>query len=383
MQTTLCGRDPRNGESIEVRCAEGRIVAVEKAASDETAWLIPGLIDLQVNGYHGDDLNADDLEIETVGRLARRMLANGVTTFLPTLITASEEKIVHHLRVIEAARQVDPLVKHMTPWVHVEGPHIAAEDGPRGAHPAAYVRPPDLNEFKRWQAASGNLVGMVTLSPHYAEAPEYIRELVSLGVHVSMGHTGASAEQIGHAVGAGARLSTHLGNGVATVLQRHPNLIWAQLAEDRLTATFIADGHHLPADTLKAMLRAKSIGRAILISDLVSIAGLAPGEYETPVGGKVCLHADGRLNVAGSAYLAGATAPLKDAVGYVAANTGFSLGDAVQMATANPGRFAGGRGVLCVGASADMVRFRWSEGRLTIEDVFVQGRSWNEGALQR
>src|ERR1700734_2816426 len=178
-----------------------------------------------------------------------------------------------------------------------------------------------------------------------------------------MGHTGASAEQIRLAVDAGARLSTHLGNGVATVLQRHPNLIWAQLADDRLTATFIADGHHLPADTLKAMLRAKSIGRTILISDLVSIAGLAPGEYETPVGGKVCLHADGRLNVAGSAYLAGATAPLKDAVGYVAANTGFSLGDAVQMATANPGRFAGGRGVLCVGASADMVRFRWSEGR--------------------
>ncbi len=383
MQTTLCGRDPRNGEPIEVRCAEGRIVAVEKAASDETAWLIPGLIDLQVNGYHGDDLNADDLEIETVGRLARRLLADGVTTFLPTLITASEEKIIHNLCVIEAARRADPLVKHMIPWVHVEGPHIAAEDGPRGAHPAAYVRPPDLNEFKRWQAASGNLVGMVTLSPHYAEAREYIRELVSLGVHVSMGHTGASAEQIRLAVDAGARLSTHLGNGVATVLQRHPNLIWAQLADDRLTATFIADGHHLPADTLKAMLRAKSIGRAILISDLVSIAGLAPGEYETPVGGKVCLHADGRLNVAGSAYLAGATAPLKDAVGYVAANTGFSLGDAVQMATANPGRFAGGRGVLCVGANADLVRFRLSEGRLKIEEVFVQGRSWNEGALQR
>src|SRR5580698_866033 len=208
MQTTLCGRDPRNGESIEVRCAEGRIVAVEKSASDETAWLIPGLIDLQVNGYHGDDLNADALEIETVGRLARRLLADGVTTFLPTLITASEEKIIDHLRVIEAARRADPLVKHMIPWVHVEGPHIAAEDGPRGAHPAAYVRPPDLNEFKRWQAASGNLVGMVTLSPHYAEAPEYIRELVSLGVHVSMGHTGASADQIRLAVDAGARLRT-------------------------------------------------------------------------------------------------------------------------------------------------------------------------------
>lgn len=378
MHQTLTGRDPRTGEWLSIHCANGHITAIEEGAPGENVWLSAGLIDLQVNGYRGDDFNADDLSIDTVQRIARRMLATGVTAFLPTLITASEEKIVHNLRVIAAALQADPLLAHMIPCVHLEGPHIASEDGPRGAHPRDHVRPPDIAEFTRWQAASGNLVGMVTLSPHYANAPEYIHMLSAGAVHISIGHTSASADQIHKAAACGARLSTHLGNGVASLLPRHPNLIWAQLAEDLLTATFIADGHHLPADTLTAMLRAKTVARSILVSDLVMLAGLPPGNYVTPVGGRVDLHADGRLNVAGSSYLAGATATLKDAIAYVAANTGFTLGDAVQMATANPGLFAGTRGVLRVGAAADLVRFRWEQGfsTLVIEDAWVHGQTW-------
>src|SRR5580698_2449645 len=378
MYESFTGRDPLSGESRVVHCADGRIASIEPGAHDETAWLAPGLIDLQVNGFLGDDFNADDLTSDAVQRLARRMLATGVTTFLPTIITASEEKIVHNLRIIAAARQADPLVMQMIPFVHVEGPHIAPEDGPRGAHPLEHVRPPDINEFMRWQAASGDLVGMVTLAPEYSGVADYIHALSVRGIHISLGHTGASQDQIHAAATAGAHLSTHLGNGVANLLPRHPNLIWAQLADDRLTATFIADGQHLPADTLTVMMRAKTVQRAALISDLVTLAGLPPGEYVTPVGGKVYLHPDGRLNVAGTPYLAGATATLKDAIAYVANNTGFSLGDATLMATANPGRFAGERGLLRVGATADLLLFRWEQGcsTLAIEDVLVQGQSW-------
>jgi N-acetylglucosamine-6-phosphate deacetylase len=378
MHQTLTGRDPHTGEWLTVRCADGRISAIEKGAAGENVWLSAGLIDLQVNGYQGDDLNADDLTVDTVQSLARRMLAHGVTTFLPTLITASEEKIVHNLRIIAAARQADSLLARMIPYVHIEGPHIAAEDGPRGAHPREHVRPPDIAEFMRWQAASGNLVGMVTLSPQYASSSEYIHALSARGVHIALGHTAASEDQIHVAAACGARLSTHLGNGVANVLPRHPNLIWAQLADDRLTASFIADGHHLSADTLTAMLRAKTVARAILVSDLVVLAGLPPGQYVTPVGGRVDLHADGRLNVAGSSYLAGATTKLKDAIAYVATNTGFSLGEAIRMATANPGRFAGTGGALRVGEAADLVRFRWEPGfsTLVLEEVLVEGQAW-------
>ena len=172
-------------------------------------------------------------------------------------------------------------------------------------------------------------------------------------------------------------MSTHLGNGVAGMLPRHPNLLWTQLAEDRLTAMFIADGHHLPVDTLTAMLRAKTVERSILVSDLVALGGLPAGAYTTPVGGAVELHPSGRLTVQGTEYLAGATLPLKDAVAFVASNTGHSLHDAVQMATTNPGRFVGGRGALEVGAVADLVRFHWQQGEATlqIDEVVLRGEA--------
>jgi N-acetylglucosamine-6-phosphate deacetylase len=380
VDNSFSGRDPISGNVITVHCVDGLITRVEPRAATgldhSETWLSHGLVDLQVNGYCGSDLNSDDLNIETVLSLARNLLADGVTAFVPTLITASEQKLLRNLKVIADARRSDPLLLHMTPFVHVEGPHIDPEDGPRGAHPAEHVRPPDICEFLRWQDVSGNLVGMVTLSPHYPETPTYIRALSERGVHVSIGHTNATSDQIRSAVDLGARLSTHLGNGISQLVPRHPNPIWTQLADDRLTASFIADGHHLPDDALIAMLRAKTPSRSILISDLVAVAGLPPGRYSAPVGSSVELDAQGRLSISGTEYLAGATSPLKSCVARVASHTRFSLGDAISMATVNPGRLAH-RGVLAPGQPADLIRFRWEPGASTlqIEEVIVQGKN--------
>lgn len=189
--------------------------------------------------------------------------------------------------MIAAARESDPLVKHAIPALHVEGPYLAPEDGPRGAHDAGHLRDPSVAEFGRWQEASGGLVKIVTLAPERTGALDYIAELSRRNVIASIGHTAAMPAGIEAAVRAGARLSTHLGNGAHAVIRRHPNYIWTQLAEDRLTATFIADGHHLPADTFTAMLRAKGTDRALLVSDSVELAGCAPGDYTTPVGGRI------------------------------------------------------------------------------------------------
>jgi N-acetylglucosamine-6-phosphate deacetylase len=376
MEQVVTGRDPRTGKPLAVHFCDGRVTSITDGPSEEVAWLAPGLIDLQVNGFRGEDCNADDLSVVGLRHLAESMLSTGVTTFLPTLITASEEKIRQNLSVIAAARKADSLLRHMIPYVHVEGPHLSLEDGPRGAHPREYIHAPSIAEFDRWQAASGGLVGLVTLSPHYSGAPEYIHALVQRGVHIALGHTSATTEQIHAAVTAGARLSTHLGNGVASALPRHPNLLWAQLAEDRLIATFIADGHHLPLDTLVVMLRAKTIARSVLVSDLVTLAGMPAGRYKTPVGDAVELQSDGRLNVMGTPYLAGATSTLADAIVYVASYTDFTLADAIQMATENPGRFLQNRGTLRVGADADMLRFYWDKGeaKLQINEVIVRGQ---------
>lgn len=330
-------------------------------------WISPGIIDLQVNGFAGFDVNSERVDADTIVRLSRVMAAGGVTTFLPTVITSSIDQILRALRAVRDARASDPLVAAMVPYVHVEGPHISSLDGARGAHPREHVRKPHTDELTLWQRESGGVVGMVTISPHWDGVESYIRTAVASGVHVALGHTHATAERIRAAVDAGARLSTHLGNGIAGLIARHENAIWPQLADRRLSATFIADGHHLPADALYSMIRAKGTRRSILVSDAVALAGMAPGEYQTPVGGAVVLGGNGRLGVKGGEGLAGAVVPLKDGVARCMKMAGVPLRIAIKMATENPGRFVGGRGRLRVGDRADLICFRLKEGDEVME----------------
>jgi N-acetylglucosamine-6-phosphate deacetylase len=378
MKQTIVGRRPEDGRSIQVTVEDGLVHAIRDGRDDEDVWLAPGLIDLQVNGYGGDDVNLDSPDPEAIISLTRKMLTIGVTTYLPTIITASEAKMTAVLCAVAEARRRSRLVAETVPYVHVEGPSISSADGPRGAHPSEHVRPPDLGEFKRWQAASRGLVGMVTLSPHFESAENYIAALSSQGIYLAIGHTNATPEQIHRAIDAGATLSTHLGNGSAGLIPRHSNVLWPQLADDRLTATLIADGHHLPDDMLKTVLRAKGIARSILVSDSVALAGMSPGRYETPVGGTVELNDRGRLSLVGTEFLAGAALPLKDGVAHAISCAGISLSESLRMATENPGRFVDGLGVLRVGASADLIRFtvEGDPSTLRVETVMIKGREW-------
>jgi N-acetylglucosamine-6-phosphate deacetylase len=363
--STVHGLDPGTGQSLTVEVKSGVIQAVHRsqAAASESGqgWLAAGLIDLQVNGYAGHDLNDDQVTPETVQALARAMLASGVTTFLPTLITASEAQLTKALVAVQAARRLDPVVANMVPYVHVEGPAIAPEDGPRGAHPAAHVRAPSVAEFDRWQQASGSVVGMVTLSPHWPESAAYISHVVASGVHVALGHTDASPAQIVAAVDAGARISTHLGNGMYAMINRRRNPFWAQLVDDRLCASFIADGHHLAPDLLKVMLRSKGLGQSMIVSDATAIGGMSAGHYQASIGGAVTLSANGRLsmNDGSDQYLAGAALPLLAGVANLVRDGGLGLSDALGLATVQPGRWVGGRGLLAPGQPADLIRFNW------------------------
>jgi len=379
MKQSIFGRNPQNGQPIKVIVNDGRVQAILPGRADEEAWLSPGFIDLQVNGYGGDDVNADGIDSGVIYSLTKKMIATGVTTYLPTIISSSEEKITAALRTVAEARRRSKLVADAVPYVHVEGPNISPVDGYRGAHARKHIGPPSLAEFARWQQDSGGLVGMVTLSPHWQGVEDYIAKLSSAGVHVAIGHTDANAEQIRRAIDAGAALSTHLGNGSAGMIPRHENSLWPQLADDRLTATLIADGHHLPSDLLKTILRTKRTSRCILISDAVAIAGLPPGRYTTPVGGNVELHENGRLSLAGTEFLAGAALPLKDGILRAVSCGEISLAESLSMATANPGRFAGGIGILRPGAAADLIRFTVDRelNKLNIERIWLKGAEWS------
>ncbi len=373
--TDISGIDPYTGKVQTVSFAGGTPVSAIFEGGEADCYLAPGLVDIQVNGYAGFDLNSGKLEPETVSSLARAMLAHGVTSFLPTVITASEADIVQALSTIRSAVDSDMIVRNMVAGIHVEGPFISPEDGPRGAHPREHVRAPDVEEVRRWLATSGGLVSMVTLSPHWPETDAFIHAVVEMGITIAIGHTDATPEQVHAAAAAGASLSTHLGNGAAAMLPRHPNFIWAQLVDERLTAALIGDGHHLPADTLKAMLRAKGLESSVLVSDVASLGGLKPGLYTQAIGGQVELTADGRLGIAGTPYLAGAARNLNEGIVSTMALTGLSLGDVFRLATENPGRFAKGRGRLAVGERADIVRFRINSGQSSLEiaDVWLNG----------
>lgn len=372
---TVVGIDVSSGKAVAIDIADGVIAAIRPAENAAATYVSAGLIDLQINGFRGLDLNSGDLAAGTVLSLCRELASTGVTTWLPTIITASETSIIQALEAIAASRAEHPLVADMVPGVHVEGPSISDKDGPRGAHPLAHVRPPSVAEFERWQKASGDLVRMVTLAPEHEGSPDYIKALTVRGVLVAIGHTAASPEDIHAAAEAGALLSTHLGNGAEAMLPRHPNFIWAQLADDRLTASFIADGWHLPADAFKAMLRAKGMERVVLVSDMVALAGMPAGLYEQAIGGSVEVSPEGRISVAGTPYLAGASLPLSANVAMAADMAGITLAQSLKLATENPGRFLGGRGRLEVGARADLIRLDWTEGarELAIRETWVHG----------
>src|ERR1700722_3637451 len=361
------------------------ISAVEavSSTSPDGVYLSPGWINLQVNGFAGVDYNSPKCTAEEISRSIRLLFSTGVTRFYPTVITGSPEDMLGALQNLKRAKETVAEGAPMDGF-HVEGPHISPDDGPRGAHPRRWVRPPDLDEFRRWQDATGNQVRIVTLAPDWPEAPRYIEVITAAGVVASIGHTSATAQQIADAVAAGATLSTHLGNGAHSVMRRHPNYIWEQLAEDRLMADFIVDGIHLPPSFLKVALRAKSLDRAVLVTDASAPAGCAPGRYQLGEQA-VDLTADNRVMLVGQERLARSALRMDRGVENLMRIAGLSLADAVRMATTNaaraghvPGRTAG----LIPGDRADLIRYGFNSATksIGIEATYVSGEKVYQAA---
>lgn len=348
-----------DGDSVRITVEDGRVAAVAPTPPrprDEPELLVlPGLVDLQVNGAAGLDVNADDFDVATLRALTDALHARGTTAYCPTVITASESKIISALETISRGVREDPVIAASVVGIHVEGPHLAAADGPRGAHDARHLRDPAPAELRRWLTAADGLLRIVTVAPELPGADTYIREAVAAGVLISVGHCDATPEQVHRAGAAGASLSTHLGNAIQPHLPRHPNQIWAQLADDRLTAGLITDGHHLPADTVTAMVRAKGPGGSFLVSDSAALAGCTPGLHDTPVGGRVEVTEDGALRLPGTALLAGSGAFLLDCLRWAWRHTPLDRAELLSMATSVPAGLVGAedRGHVRPGARAD------------------------------
>ena len=364
------------GQPVRIDIEGGIIRDVQPVGGrGDLSIVAPGLIDLQINGYAGLDFNGVPIPPDTVGKAARLLWREGVTSFCPTVITNSDEAIREAMAAIARSCDEDPVVNAAVIGIHLEGPFISPEDGPRGAHAREHVRPPDFEAFKKWQGAAGGRIRVVTMSPEWPGSAGFIEQCRADGVNVSIGHTAATPEQIRQAVRSGARLSTHLGNGAHLTLPRHPNYIWEQLAQDDLWTTLIADGFHLPEQVLKVAIKVKGL-RAMLVSDAVSLCGMPPGEYTMPVGGRVVLTPTGRLHLAeNEKLLAGSAQPLLRGIEHLISSGLARFAEAFAMASLRPAAFLGlpQAAGLAAGAPADLLLLSREGGHIRVRQTYKAG----------
>jgi N-acetylglucosamine-6-phosphate deacetylase len=310
-----------------------------------------------VNGIAGTNFADPDVSAETLAAADGRIRARGISRYCPTVITRDRAATVSILSRLGAAMRAGVMPGA---WgIHLEGPWISAEDGYRGVHQGRLVRLPDRDEFRELERAAGGAIRIVTLAPELPGAEELIREIAGAGITVSLGHTRASAAEVEAAVRAGARMSTHLFNGCAQLVDRHSNMIYAQLACDGLYACFIADGHHVPGPALRVGLRAKGPGRSILVSDVAHLSGLPDGEYGMEANRVVVR--DGGIWVKGEPLLSGAARTLDEDVALLAAEPWCGIERALLMASAVPAEATRCRAwaELAPGRTGPLALFEW------------------------
>jgi N-acetylglucosamine-6-phosphate deacetylase len=352
---------------VDLTCGEGcRVHSVEPArqgAPDrEAGWVAPALFDLQINGCQGRNFSSSALTTDDVRFVIDACRQHGVAGLCPTLVTNSFAALAHGFSTLRRACETDAVVAHAVPGFHLEGPYISSEDGPRGAHARQHVRPPDWDEFRRLQEAAGGKIRLVTLAPETPGALSFIGKLVETGVVVALGHTAASGAQIRDAIDAGARLSTHLGNGAHALLPRHDNYVWHQLASDDLWASLICDGQHLPREVARCFLRVKSPARVILTCDASPLAGLPPGRYREWDQDFEVL-ASGKVVVPGTAYLGGSGVLTDTCVDQLLAWGEVTLSEAIDMANLRPRQLLGLPAPALTGRpTGDLLLFDWQPG---------------------
>ena len=295
----------------------------------------PGLTDLQVNGYAGIDFNDAGLTAAALDHALQAMAAANVTTCLPTLITASEATLQARLHALDEAVATSRLGPAMVPGFHLEGPFLNPASGYAGCHPPAAMVPPDPALLDRLTRTLRRPVLLLTLAPEGDNALALIAHAVASGTIVAMGHTAADLVTTGQAVRAGVALSTHLGNAMPQPQPKFLNPLIAQLAQDALSASFIADGIHIPQHALKVLLRAKTYPRCILVTDATAAAAAPSGLYR--FAGMTIEHAaDGSVRVPGTTALAGSALCLDQAVRNLVAWQIADAPTALAMASTQP-----------------------------------------------
>ena len=333
-----------------------------------------GLCDLQVNGFAGVDYNDPSLTPKAFEQSLFTMLRTGVTTCLPTIITGSEDWQTQCFLALEAGRNASNLAQAMVPGYHLEGPFLNPEEGFRGCHPAQWMGPAKWDHFERLQKAAGERIRLITVAPEIKGVLELIPKWVEQGITVAIGHCNPSRDILLRAADAGAALSTHLGNGIPQMLPKTDNPILGQLAEDRFSASFIADGFHQQPHVLGVYLRAKQSIRTILVTDGTAGSASLPGSYSVgPIG--IERQPEGMVYIHGTRSLAGSAATLSGCLANVVNWYGTPFDEAIRWASEQPRRLIGLPETLLVGKPQSQVVWKMETQKPVVEQVHLG--NWN------
>ena len=368
------------GKPVQIKIENGKIAEIIpiKKLNDENAktYIAPGFFDNQVNGFAGVSFafGESDLTKEGIEKATSELWKKGVTTYLPTLTTNSQEVLVRNFAILGSSIN-DEKLRGSIPGFHLEGPYINPEDGYRGAHPKQFVRLPDWDEFMEMYKAADGKILQVTVAPEMEGAQDFIKKCNEREIVVAVGHHNANKEQLDLAVKNGAKTSTHLGNGCANIINRHNNPLWPQLANDDLMISIICDGFHLLPEEIKVFYKTKGVDKTIITSDVTSYAALEPGQYKTETGETIELTKEGKLYYPAQNVLYGSASPITKGVGHIMEVTGCSLENAIQMASTNPAKLynLNDRGLLEVGKRADLVIFTLDDFKVNILKTYVKG----------
>ncbi len=295
---------------------------------------IPGFVDLQVNGHLGIDFSSPDLTEETFAYACRKLIQAGTYAFLPTVITSPLDTFERNLPIIAAVMAREEFHERLL-GIHLEGPFISPEPGAVGAHQPEWVRNPDVETFKLVNQWSRHTIRILTLAAERPGAEDLTRYATAQGIIISIGHTLATPADLDRMTQAGAKAFTHLGNGLPHLLHKFNNPLWAGLSDDRYTAMMIGDGHHIPDNVLKTMIRAKGISRSIIVSDASPIAGMPPGRYRT-LGNEVVLEENGLLYNPEKGFLVGSSSTLLGCINHISSLGIFTPEELIDLGFHNP-----------------------------------------------
>jgi N-acetylglucosamine-6-phosphate deacetylase len=334
----------------------GRVADIEPLDRVDTdRWLVPGFVDLQVNGI--DDIDVASADGDDWERLDGLLVAQGVTTWCPTLVTMPLDRYARPLTRIRAAMDRPAAPRPSIAGVHLEGPFLGAAVG---AHPPELVVPIDLD----WLAALPRHVALVTLGAEQVDAAAAVRLLVGDGRLVSIGHTRACEAEYDAAVGAGARLTTHLFNGMSGVHHREPGVAVFALTHPRMSASIIADGVHVHPRVVRMAFQALGPERAVLVTDAVAWRAGNVGSIGMAMREGAPRLPDGTL--------VGSAVTMDEAI-RVCVAAGVPVEHALAAASTNPAALLGldDRGRIDPGARADLVALSPD---LHVQQVWIAGR---------